>query len=200
MTDFIGVLVKEVEMEIVPKMVISEVSLGTAGIDVSSDDSFSLVLDSNVNVSNEFTTVAMTNLETHNIVRVGTSSSSRLSSINHEMVQAIWVIHSALVKNTVERTTQWGVRISCPHPFLTKRIPKNYIMLCCNQFPCFGFCIYIDFRHGIKRGKKYAEVFATDFGFARAYPMKNKSDTREAFSLIFQHTDVPDKIIIDGSK
>ena len=126
-------------MERVPKMFISEVSLRAAGIDVSSNENLGLMLESNVNVSNKFTTVAMTNLETHNIVRVGTSSSSRLSSINHEMVQAIWVIHSALVKNTVERTTQWGVRISCPHPFLTKRIPKNYIMLCCNQFPCFGF-------------------------------------------------------------
>ena len=43
-------------------MFISKVLLGTTGIDVSSDDNFGLMLKSNVNVSNEFTTAAMTNL------------------------------------------------------------------------------------------------------------------------------------------
>ena len=86
-------------------MVISEVSLGTAGTDVSRDELFSLMLDSNVNVSNELTTAVMTNLETHKIKHVGTSSSRRSLSINHEMVQARQGIHPALAKNTVERTT-----------------------------------------------------------------------------------------------
>ena len=31
-----------------------------------------------------------------------------------------------------------------------------------------------------KRGKKYAEVFATNFGFKRAFPMKRKSEYHEA--------------------
>ena len=70
-------------------MVISEVSLGTSGIDVSSDDNFGLMLESNVNVSNYFTTAAMTNMETHKIMRVGTSRSIRLSELNHEMFQEI---------------------------------------------------------------------------------------------------------------
>ena len=83
MTDAKGALIKEVEMESVPKMVISEVLLGTAGIDVSSDDNVGLMLDSNVSVSNKFTTAEMTNLETHNIMRVGTSSSRISSAINH---------------------------------------------------------------------------------------------------------------------
>ena len=69
-------------------MVISEVLLGTAGIDVSIDENFGLMLERNVNESYEFTTEVMTNLETHKIMRVGTSSSKRSSAINHEMVQA----------------------------------------------------------------------------------------------------------------
>ena len=60
------------------------------GIVVSSDDDFGLMLESNVNVSNKLTTAAMTNLETHNIMRVGTSSSRSSMAINHEMVQARW--------------------------------------------------------------------------------------------------------------
>ena len=41
-------------------MFISKVSLRTAGIDVSSNDNFGLMLDSNVNVRSKFTTSAMT--------------------------------------------------------------------------------------------------------------------------------------------
>ena len=60
MTDFREVLVEEAEMERGPNMFISKVSLGTAGIDVSSNDNFGLMLDSNVNVRSKFTTSAMT--------------------------------------------------------------------------------------------------------------------------------------------
>ena len=58
-------------------MVISEISLRTATIDVSSDENFGLMMERNVNMRNEFTTAAMTNMETHKIMRVGTSSSRR---------------------------------------------------------------------------------------------------------------------------
>ena len=51
-----------------------------------------------------------------------------------------------------------------------------------------------------KRGNKYAEIFATDFGWARAYPMKRKGEAHEALSLLFQRTGVPDNLIVDGSK
>ena len=82
MTDLRGTLVEEVAIERVTNMVISEVSLGTAGIDVLSNDNFGLMLESNVNMRNEFTTTAMKNLETQNIMCVGTSSSKRSSVIN----------------------------------------------------------------------------------------------------------------------
>ena len=51
-----------------------------------------------------------------------------------------------------------------------------------------------------KRGNKNAEVCATGFCWAQAYLMKNKSDLHEAFSLFFQRTGVPDKMIIGRSK
>ena len=119
---FRGALVEEAEMERVPKMFISEVSLRAAGIDVSSNENLGLMLESNVNVSNEFNTAAMTDLEMHKIMRIGTSISKWSSSINYEMVQARWGIHPALTKNTVKRTRQQGFRIARPHPLLTKWI------------------------------------------------------------------------------
>ena len=51
-----------------------------------------------------------------------------------------------------------------------------------------------------KKGGKYAEVFATDFGWEWSYPMKKKIDTHKALPLLFQCMGVPGKIIVDGSK
>ena len=50
---FRGALVKEAEIERGPKTIISKVSLGTAGIDVSRDENFGLVMERNINVSNK---------------------------------------------------------------------------------------------------------------------------------------------------
>ena len=74
MTDFRGAIFEDEEMERGPMMFIRKVLLRMAGIDVSSNDNFGLMLESNVNVSNKFTTAAIMNLETHNIMRLGTSS------------------------------------------------------------------------------------------------------------------------------
>ena len=49
-----------------------------------------------------------------------------------------------------------------------------------------------------KRVNKYAEVFATGFGWARAYPMKKESHAYEALYLLFQIMGVPDKMIVYG--
>ena len=75
MTYFRGELFEEAAMKRGPKMVISELSLRTSGIDVLSNGNFGLILESRVNMRNEFTTAAMKNMETHKIMRVGTSSS-----------------------------------------------------------------------------------------------------------------------------
>ena len=47
---------------------------------------------------------------------------------------------------------------------------------------------------------KYAQVFFTSFRWARAYPMKRKSDAHEGFSLLAQCDGVPITIICDNAK
>ena len=118
-------------------------------------------------------------------MRVGTPSSRSSLGINHEIAQARWGIHPTLANNTVERTTQKVFRISCPHPSLTKRIRKNNRILCYNRLPCNVFADTLILGTVSKGGNKYAEVFATDFSWAQAYPMKMKNDAHEALSLIF---------------
>ena len=51
-----------------------------------------------------------------------------------------------------------------------------------------------------KNGNKYAQVFSTDFGWAKAFPMQRKSEAHEALSLLFSRHSVPHTMIMDGSK
>ena len=51
-----------------------------------------------------------------------------------------------------------------------------------------------------KNGNKYAQVFSTDFGCVKAFPMQRKSEAHEALSLLFSCHGVPHTMIMDGSK
>ena len=51
-----------------------------------------------------------------------------------------------------------------------------------------------------KRGNKYVEVFVTNFGWLRAFPMAKNGDAHKALSLLFQRDGVPLKMIFDVSK
>ena len=45
-----------------------------------------------------------------------------------------------------------------------------------------------------------AQIFATDFGWSRSYPMSSKSQAHDALSLLFAREGVPPKIIVDNAK
>jgi hypothetical protein len=49
-------------------------------------------------------------------------------------------------------------------------------------------------------GNRYAQIFATRFGWTRAFPMKTKSEAHKALSLLFARDGVPTKLVTDGSK
>ena len=51
-----------------------------------------------------------------------------------------------------------------------------------------------------KRGNKYSEVFANNFGWTHSFSMKSKSEVHEAFSLMFHKYGVPPRMIFEGSK
>ncbi|KAL7481938.1 hypothetical protein ACHAW6_007626 [Cyclotella cf. meneghiniana] len=45
-----------------------------------------------------------------------------------------------------------------------------------------------------------AQMFATDFGWSRSYPMSRKSQAHDALGLLFAWEGVPPKMIVDGAK
>ena len=50
------------------------------------------------------------------------------------------------------------------------------------------------------RRNKYAQIFATSFGWTRTYPIMTKGDAHNAFSAMAHEVGVPTLLIMDGSK
>ena len=50
------------------------------------------------------------------------------------------------------------------------------------------------------RGNRCAQVYATDFGWARAFPMASRSEAHETLSLLFVRDGVPPDCICDNAK
>jgi hypothetical protein len=51
-----------------------------------------------------------------------------------------------------------------------------------------------------RQQNKVAQIFFTDYGFVRAFPMKLESEAHEALPLIFHRDGVPNVMVMDGSK
>jgi hypothetical protein len=51
-----------------------------------------------------------------------------------------------------------------------------------------------------RQQNKVAQIFCTDFGFARAFPMKLESEAHEALSLLFHRDGVTNVMFMDGAK
>jgi hypothetical protein len=50
-----------------------------------------------------------------------------------------------------------------------------------------------------RKGNKAAQVFCTDFGFVRDFPMKTESETHEALCFIFHRDGVHNVMVMDGA-
>jgi hypothetical protein len=60
-----------------------------------------------------------------------------------------------------------------------------------------AFCHH---KYKSPRGSIGCQLFGTDFGWSRAFPLPQKKDAHEALSLVFRRDGVPHKIVCDGAK
>jgi hypothetical protein len=51
-----------------------------------------------------------------------------------------------------------------------------------------------------RQDNKSSQIFCTDFGFVREFPMKKKKEAHEDLSLLFHRDGVPNVMVMDGSK
>jgi hypothetical protein len=110
-----------------------------------------------------------------------------------------WGIGIEAAKRTRLVTTQRGIR-RMVHPSLTKRYKTNDRHLRYRRLPV---TMYTDTMYSTilsRQMNKAAQIFTTDFGFVRAFPMKKEKEAHEALSLLFHRDGVPDVMVMDGAK
>jgi hypothetical protein len=107
-----------------------------------------------------------------------------------------WGIGIEAAKRTRLVTTQMGIR-RMVHPSLTKRYKTNDRQL---RYPV---TMYTDTMYSTilsRQMNKAAQIFTTDFGFVRAFPLKKEKEAHEALSLLFYRDGVPNVMVMDGAK
>jgi hypothetical protein len=110
-----------------------------------------------------------------------------------------WGIGIEAAKRTRLVTTQRGIRRMI-HPSLTKIYRTNDRQLRYRRLPV---TMYTDTMYSTilsRQMNKTAQIFTTDFGFVRAFPMKKEKEAHEALSLLFHRDGVPNVMVMDGAK
>jgi hypothetical protein len=96
-------------------------------------------------------------------------------------------------------TTQRGVR-GMIHPSLKKWYKANDRQLRYRRLPVTMFTEIMYSTIFSIQHEKEVQVFCTDFGFVKAFPMKLESEAHEALSLLFHRYGVPNVMVMDVAK
>jgi hypothetical protein len=108
-----------------------------------------------------------------------------------------WDIGIEAAKRTRLVTTQRGIRRMI-YPSLTKTYNTNDRQIRYHRLPVM---MYTDTMYSTilsRQMNKSAQIFTTDFGFVRAFPMKKEKEAHGALYLIFHRDGVPNAMIMDG--
>ena len=120
-------------------------------------------------------------------------------SLSAEALSRMWGIGLLTAKKTIEVTTQRGVR-TVAFPNVERRWPTGDRPL---RYKRLGHSVYHDtLKAGEKslRGNKCSEIYATDFGWSRNFPIKKESDVHETLNLFLSRYGIPEALISDGAK
>ena len=156
--------------------------------DISNNDNLGAVLESKVQVASVSSSCDVA----HVVSKQG-------KAVDASTLAKRWMIPQDRAKNTIKKTTQRGVR-TVLNRAMTRRYPTNDRMLRYPRLPHTLFTDTLIAGTVSTRGNKYAQIYASNFGWARAFPMAKKGDAHETLSLLFKRDGVPPEMIMDGSK
>ena len=168
-------------------------SLTMPSADITGDSNFGTILESKVCVS-------AANMSINQSSKLEASMTKRqpgktILTSQRKMVDAptlakIWNIPSDRAKTTVLATTQRGIR-HVTNPSIMRIFLTNDHMLRYNRLAHPLFTDTLLAGTTSQRGHKFAQVFATSYGWSRTIPMTKKSDTPFALDSLFRHEGVP---------
>ena len=126
------------------------------------------------------------------------NTSSRRNPLSPQILARRWGTHIETEKRTLDATTQRGVR-SVLNLNMTRRYQTNDRQL---RYRLLSHHIFTDTLEVSVRSwfhqNRYAQVFATAFGWCRIYPMRKKRDAHHGLSLMAAWYGVPPHLIMDG--
>jgi hypothetical protein len=96
-------------------------------------------------------------------------------------------------------TTQRGIRRMI-HPSLTKRYNTNARQIRYRRLPVTMYTATMYSTILSRQINKESQIFCTEFGFVRAFPLKKEKEAHESLTLIFHRNGVPNVMVMDGSK
>ena len=85
------------------------------------------------------------------------------------------------------------------NPSIMRRFLTNDRMMRYNRLPHPLFTATLLSGTASQLRHKFAQVFATSYGWSRTIPMTKKSDAPFALDRLFRHEIVPPEMIMDGS-
>jgi hypothetical protein len=125
-----------------------------------------------------------------------TGTGKRKHTLSAERLTKNWAISLDSAKQTLDVMTQRGVR-TVGNPGLSRRFRINDRQLRYRRLRCDMYTDTLDVKTVVsKRGNKYAQIFATRFGWYRAFPIKAKSEAHQGLSTLFAR----DVMVMDGAK
>ena len=137
---------------------------------------------------------------THKECYVSSFKTSKGKKVGAATLAKRWNISLERAQLTHGATTQNAVR-TVLNDILSRRYPTNDRMLRYRRLTHILFTdTVIASIPSWHRQNKYAQVFATSFGWSRVYPMKTKGGAHKAFSALAHEVGVPSVIVMDGSK
>ncbi len=135
-----------------------------------------------------------------NVKVSSTTTGKRKGNLTAERLAKNWSISLDSAKQTLKVTTQRGVRTTA-NPSLSRRFRTNDRQLRYRRLRCDMYTDTLDAKTVMsKRGNKYAQIFATRFGWYRAFPLKAKSEAHQAVSILFARDGVPNVMVMDGAR
>ena len=86
------------------------------------------------------------------------------------------------------------------HPLLSTQFSINdrNLFYCCLEHPLFSGTMFASTMSG--RGNRCAQVYAKDFGWARAFQMASRSEAHDTLSLLFARDGILPACICNNAK
>jgi len=127
------------------------------------------------------------------------SLSSKKNVMSPDGLMKTWDISKHIAENTIKATTHKAVH-TVAYPSVERRWPTGDRPLRYKRLNHAVFHDNLKANITSSRGNNCAEIYATDFGWSRIFPMKKESDVHESLDMFLSRYGIPESLVSDGAK